>query len=127
MRAGRPCEVAHSGPHEWRPRLLTRSPTTSTSLGKSRYGCRITARWWWSWNILFIGRGRASAARARRAPILGSDLVTSGPEHAPDDAKQQLAERVVEHLEQSGFDLDEEGQALRKRPPLQPHGMPRGE
>jgi hypothetical protein len=30
-------------------------------------------------------------------------------EHAPDDAKQQLAERVVKHLEQSGFDLDEDG------------------
>jgi hypothetical protein len=48
-------------------------------------------------------------------------------EHAPDDAKQQLAERVVKHLEQSGFDLDEEGQTLRKRPPLPPHGMPGGE
>ena len=30
-------------------------------------------------------------------------------EHAPDEARQQLAERVVKHLEQSGFDLDEEG------------------
>jgi hypothetical protein len=48
-------------------------------------------------------------------------------EHAPDDAKQQLAERVVKHLEQSGFELDEDGQALRKRPPVRPHGMPRGE
>jgi hypothetical protein len=48
-------------------------------------------------------------------------------EHAPDDAKQQLAERVVKHLETSGFELDEDGQALRKRPPLAPHGMPRGE
>ena len=48
-------------------------------------------------------------------------------EHAPDDANQELAARVVKHLEQSGFDLDEEGQALRKRPPLQPHGMARGE
>jgi hypothetical protein len=48
-------------------------------------------------------------------------------EHAPDDAKQQLAEQVVKHLEQSGFELDEDGQALRMRPPLPPHGMPRGE
>ena len=48
-------------------------------------------------------------------------------EHAPDDANQELAARVVKHLERSGFDLDEDGQALRKRPPLQPHGMPRGE
>ena len=48
-------------------------------------------------------------------------------EQAPDDARQQIAERVVKHLEQSGFDLDEDGQVLRKRPPLPPHGMPRGE
>jgi hypothetical protein len=48
-------------------------------------------------------------------------------EHTPDDAKQQLAERVVKHLETAGFELDEDGQVLRKRPPLQPHGMPRGE
>jgi hypothetical protein len=48
-------------------------------------------------------------------------------EHAPDEAQQQLAERVVEHLEFSGFELDEDGQALRKRPPLDPHGMARGE
>jgi hypothetical protein len=29
-------------------------------------------------------------------------------EHAPDDARQQLAARVVEQLEQSGFEIDEE-------------------
>ena len=46
-------------------------------------------------------------------------------EHAPDDAKHELAERVVKHLEQSGFELDEEAGALRKRPPLKPHGMAR--
>jgi hypothetical protein len=28
-------------------------------------------------------------------------------EHVIDDARQQLAERVVEHLEQSGFVIDE--------------------
>jgi hypothetical protein len=42
-------------------------------------------------------------------------------EHAPDDARRELAQRVVAHLEQSGFDVDEEGQALRKRPPAPPH------
>jgi hypothetical protein len=42
-------------------------------------------------------------------------------EHAPDDARRELAQRVVSHLEQSGFDVDEEGQALRKRPPAPPH------
>jgi hypothetical protein len=43
-------------------------------------------------------------------------------EHAPDDARQQLAARVVEHLEQSGFEIDEEHQVLRKRPPSANHG-----
>ena len=44
-------------------------------------------------------------------------------EHAPRDAKQQLAERVVNHLGQSGFELDE---GLRRRPPLSPDEMQRG-
>jgi len=35
-------------------------------------------------------------------------------------------ERVVNHLEQSGLELDEEATALRKRPPLEPDGMARG-
>jgi hypothetical protein len=43
-------------------------------------------------------------------------------EHAPDDARQQLAARVVEHLEQSGFEIDENEQVLRKRPPSANHG-----
>jgi hypothetical protein len=36
-------------------------------------------------------------------------------EHALEYARQQLAARVVNHLEQSGFEVDEAGQALRKR------------
>ena len=43
-------------------------------------------------------------------------------EHVTDDTRQQLAKRVVEHLELSGFEIDEPGQAIRKRPrspPLQ--------
>jgi hypothetical protein len=43
-------------------------------------------------------------------------------EHAPDDARQQLAARVVEHLEQSGFEIDEAEQVMRKRPPTRSHG-----
>jgi hypothetical protein len=45
-------------------------------------------------------------------------------EHAPDDARQELAERVVQHLEQSGFEVDEVGQALRRKPPQPPHRTP---
>jgi hypothetical protein len=38
-------------------------------------------------------------------------------EHAPDDARQMLAQRVVQHMELSGFEIDESEQVLRKRPP----------
>ena len=48
-------------------------------------------------------------------------------EHAPDDARQMLAERVVEYLEQSGFEVDEDGQALRKKPPVPLHRTSGGE
>jgi hypothetical protein len=43
-------------------------------------------------------------------------------EHAPDDARQMLAERVLEHLERSGFEVDEAEQIMRKRPPSANHG-----
>jgi hypothetical protein len=43
-------------------------------------------------------------------------------EHAPDDARQQLAARVVAHLEQSGFEIDEAEQVMRQRPPTPKHG-----
>lgn len=32
-----------------------------------------------------------------------------------DDTRHRLAERAMEHLEQSGFELYKEGQALRRR------------
>jgi hypothetical protein len=43
-------------------------------------------------------------------------------EHAPDDARQQLAARVVAHLEKSGFEIDEAEQVMRKCPPTRSHG-----
>jgi hypothetical protein len=43
-------------------------------------------------------------------------------EHAPDDARQMLAERVVEQLEQSGFEINEADQVMKKRPPTPGHG-----
>ena len=43
-------------------------------------------------------------------------------EHAPDDARQMLAERVMEHLELAGFEIDEAKQVMRKRPPTPNHG-----
>jgi hypothetical protein len=43
-------------------------------------------------------------------------------EHAPDDAQAELAKRVVEHLEQSGFEIDEADQIMKRRPPTGWHG-----
>jgi hypothetical protein len=43
-------------------------------------------------------------------------------EHTADDARQMLAKRVVEHLELSGFEIDETDQVMRKRPPSRWHG-----
>jgi hypothetical protein len=43
-------------------------------------------------------------------------------EHVTDDTRAQLAERVVEHLERSGFEIDESEQAMRRRPPSRNHG-----
>jgi hypothetical protein len=45
-------------------------------------------------------------------------------EHAPDDAQQMLAARVLEHLELSGFELDEDRQVLRRKPLAPPHRTP---
>jgi len=36
-----------------------------------------------------------------------------------DHAREQLAKRVIEHLELSGFEIDESAQVMkRRRPPL---------
>jgi hypothetical protein len=36
-------------------------------------------------------------------------------EHVTDDTRQQLAKRVIEHLEMSGFKIDEGEKIMRKR------------
>jgi hypothetical protein len=43
-------------------------------------------------------------------------------EHVTDDTRQMLADRVVKHLELSGFEIDEGDQVMRKRPPPPRHG-----
>ena len=45
-------------------------------------------------------------------------------EHAPDDARRELAERVVKQLEGSGFELDEDARVLRQRPQGKLHSTP---
>ena len=41
-----------------------------------------------------------------------------------DDARRQLADQMVQHLERSGFEIDEDRQTLRRRPPPPPHRSP---
>ena len=36
-------------------------------------------------------------------------------EHVTDDVRHQLAKRVVEHLELSGFEIDEQERVMRKK------------
>jgi hypothetical protein len=36
-------------------------------------------------------------------------------EHVTDDARDVLARKVIEHLEMSGFEIDESSQTMRKR------------
>jgi hypothetical protein len=43
-------------------------------------------------------------------------------EHVTDATREQLAKRVVEHLELSGFQIDESAQIMRKRPGHHGHG-----
>jgi hypothetical protein len=43
-------------------------------------------------------------------------------EHVADDARQMLAKKVVEHLELSGFEIDESAQVMTKKPPTHGHG-----
>jgi transposase-like protein len=45
-------------------------------------------------------------------------------EHAPDDARRELAERVVKHLEGSGVRARRAGRVLRQRPPGTLHSTP---
>ena len=57
-------------------------------------------------------------ALSRSRDLLGQLL----KDHVTDDARQQLAARVVEHLERWGFEIDETDQVMRKRPPTRDHG-----
>jgi len=45
-------------------------------------------------------------------------------EHVADNAREQLAERVIDHLELSGFEIDEGEQVMRKRPRRPATGSP---
>jgi hypothetical protein len=56
-----------------------------------------------------------------RSRALLRRLVT---EHAPDDARQMLAERMIEHLEASGFEIDEAAEVVRRKAPPPLHRTP---
>jgi hypothetical protein len=57
-------------------------------------------------------------AIGRNRDLLGRLL----EEHFTDATREQLAKRVVEHLELSGFEIDEARQLMRRRPPTHGHG-----
>jgi hypothetical protein len=50
--------------------------------------------------------------------------VAHSGQNAPDDARQHLAERVIEHLEASGFEVDEADEVLRRKPRMPLHRTP---
>jgi hypothetical protein len=56
---------------------------------------------------------------ASRSRGLLSDILK---QHVSDGAREQLGKRVVEHLELSGFEIDEKGPTIRKKPPTKNHG-----
>jgi hypothetical protein len=45
-------------------------------------------------------------------------------EHTPANARRQLAERVVQRLEATAFEVDEAGEALRRKLPAPLHRTP---
>jgi hypothetical protein len=57
-------------------------------------------------------------AIGRNRDLLGRLL----KEHVTDATREQLAKRVVEHLEMSGFQIDEARQTMTKRPGHHGHG-----
>jgi hypothetical protein len=70
------------------------------------------------------GRGGSPRAEARGPAIsrhrdLLRDILK---QHVSDGPRQQLGKRVVEHLELSGFEIDEERQTIRKKRPAKGHG-----
>jgi hypothetical protein len=54
----------------------------------------------------------------RNRPLLRRIL----KEHVTDDARAMLGKKVVEHLELSGFEIDEGRQVITKKPPTHGHG-----
>jgi len=56
---------------------------------------------------------------ASRSRGLLRDILKQHVSYGP---RKELGKRVVEHLELSGFEIDEEGQATRKKPPTKDHG-----
>jgi hypothetical protein len=42
-------------------------------------------------------------------------------QHVTDDTSEMLGKKVVEHLELSGFEIDEHEQVMKRRPPRHGH------
>jgi hypothetical protein len=63
---------------------------------------------------------RSAFSIERNQPLLRRVL----REHVSDDAREMLAKRVLEHLQFWGFEIDEDGQALWRKPPRTAHRTP---
>jgi hypothetical protein len=60
----------------------------------------------------------AKKARAEAGHAEGRIL----KDHVSDDAREMLAKKVVEHLELSGFEIHEDEEVMKRRPPRHGHG-----
>jgi hypothetical protein len=69
-------------------------------------------------NIARLMRGRRDAESAPALHGHGGSSRTN----VSDDAHEMLAKKVLEHLELSGFEIDEAQQVMTKRPPTHGHG-----
>jgi hypothetical protein len=71
----------------------------------------------------FVGSGDQLLFAIGFALIRSRDLLREiVRQHVTEDARRELGRRVVQHLERQGFEVDEEGQTLRRRPPGRDHG-----
>ena len=95
-----------------------RNPPLGSGRAREHNGGDTTERWWVMASTLttrpplFMAIRRASMVPGRSRDLLRRLL----RDHAPDDARYKLAERVVKHLERAGFELDEQGRALQPPP-----------
>jgi hypothetical protein len=81
-------------------------------------GSSIPARRWIEARFAISPYSRSALRSAANRDLLRRLL----GEHVTDASRAQLAKQVVEHLELSGFEIDESAQVMTKKPPTHGHG-----